>query len=95
MAKRKHLAERVPAPLQPPKAFQVFSGFEKHLTELEAQFQFSDHRLFLVVFVSLVPFAWRAFEGQEPTPSWSDVFFTMCLSMGNSLANLPAYPYTA
>lgn len=49
------------------------------------------------VSVSLVRFAWRAFEGQEqPLQSvGSDVFFTLCLSTGGSHANLPIYPYTA
>ena len=50
---------------------------------------------FSFVFMSLVRFAWRTFEVQENAPLGNDAFFTVCLSSGGSLANLPAYPYAA
>ena len=57
---------------------------------------------FQVIIVSFVfcepcPFRVAGFVRVRSCPFsvWNDVFFTLCLSMGGSHANLPIYPYTA
>lgn len=100
MAMQKCLAERVPAPFQPPKIAEVFSPsllWRSNWRNWLPSFSFQTIG-FSFVFFEPCPFRVAGFVRVRSCPfsvCGSDVFFTLCLSMGDSHANLPIYPYTA